>query len=145
MEWRKFNQTRDELISQRYPLHSRLQLFSGAVTPTVMYSCTSWTLTEDMLLTSRRAQRCMLRPILNTPRRRESSPQNAATDTYAHSNRAKIDDSTSDSTIDARRQLDFDDVQDDPGFEPWEEIARRLTHAAADLATCFHVDEWTIL
>ena len=143
MAWRKFNQLHDELTSKRYPLHSRLRLFSGAVTPTVMHGCTSWTLTKDLLLTLRRAQRRMLRLIVNTPRRRESTQQKSAADDDAQSNPARTDADTSDITIDAGREFELDDVEDDTGLEPWEEFIRRATHAATDLAARFHVDEWT--
>ena len=67
--WRKFGLLRHELTSKHYPLRSRLKLFDSVVTPTVLYGSSAWTLTKDMHMTLRRAQRRMLRLIIGTPRR----------------------------------------------------------------------------
>ena len=72
--WCHFNQLRHELTAKRYPLHSRLRLFNGTVTPSVMYGSASWTLTKDMVSTLKRTQRRMIRLIVGTPRRRAPTP-----------------------------------------------------------------------
>jgi hypothetical protein len=83
--WKKFHLLRDELTSKTYPLTSRLRLLDGTVTPTVLYGCTSWTLTQDMMTKLQRAQRRMLRLVIGTPRRHTSTttttaePPNATT------------------------------------------------------------------
>ena len=46
--WRKFSMLRHELTSKSYPLNSRLQLFDGTVTQTVLYGSAALTLTKDM-------------------------------------------------------------------------------------------------
>ena len=43
--WRKFNMLRHELTSKTYPLKSRLKLFNGTITPTILYGCTAWAAT----------------------------------------------------------------------------------------------------
>ena len=58
-----------------FPLHTRLRLFDGTITPTVLYACTSWTLTNDLLTILQRTQRRMLRLILGAPRRTTQPPQ----------------------------------------------------------------------
>ena len=81
--WRKFHLLRHELTSKTYPLKSRLRLFDGTVTPTILYGSAAWTLTKDMEMTLKRTQRRMLRLVLGTPRRRHQQPT-APTAARAH-------------------------------------------------------------
>ena len=144
MGWGTFNKLRDELTSNRYPLHSRLRLFNGTVTPTVMYGCTSWTLTKDMLLALRRTQRRMLRLIVNTRRRRVNN-QTAPADDTTSSDPEQSDDGPQSSSDDIRRHLNFDDADEDSDLEPWDEFIRRATYAATERATRSQVEDWTTL
>ena len=144
MGWGTFNKLRDELTSNRYPLHSRLRLFNGTVTPTVMYGCTSWTLTKDMLLALRRTQRRMLRLIVNTRRRRVNN-QTAPADDTTSSDPEQSDDGPQSSSDNIRRHLNFDDADEDSDLEPWDEFIRRATYAATERATRSQVEDWTTL
>ena len=65
--WKKFFVLKQELTSKRYSLSDRLRLFHGTVTPTVLSSCETWTLTTDLENRLRRTQRQMLRMILQSP------------------------------------------------------------------------------
>ena len=64
----KFNQYKEELTSSVYSLRSRLRLFSSVLTGTMVYACSSWTLTcaQEQLL--RTTQRKMLHSILGQRR-----------------------------------------------------------------------------
>ena len=77
--WRKFCLLKRELTTNTYPLRDRLRLFHGTVTPTALYACTSWTLTQELENRLRRTQRQMLRMILGSPRRRNNTYQNGTT------------------------------------------------------------------
>ena len=68
--WRKFHMFKRELTTRSYSLRGRLRLFHGVVTPTVLYSCTAWTLTTQIQNKLKRTQRQMLRMIIGSPRRR---------------------------------------------------------------------------
>ena len=44
---RKFHMLKQELTTRAYSLLGRLRLFHGTITPTVLYGCSSWTMTTD--------------------------------------------------------------------------------------------------
>ena len=69
--WRKFNMLRHELTSNTYPLQSRLKLFDGTITPSILYGCEAWTLTKQLTAKLTCTQRRMLRLVIGTPRRRQ--------------------------------------------------------------------------
>ena len=42
--WKNFHSLKQEHIGKKYSLNDRIRLVNGAVTPTVLYGCESWTL-----------------------------------------------------------------------------------------------------
>ena len=156
--WRKFNILRQELTSKFYPLSSRLRLFDATVTPTVLYACTSWTLTKDAELTLRRVQRRMIRLIIGTPRRLTTPPA---------SNNEHLNPTTSyTNNLDDREDNDESDDADTGGsdvtsnpseptvinndsdvekqdLEPWIEYIKRATRIAEQMASRLYIEEWT--
>ena len=66
--WRNFFFLKQELTGHAYSLNDRLRLFHGTVTPTLLYSSETWTLTADLENRIPRTQRQMLRMILHSPR-----------------------------------------------------------------------------
>ena len=73
--WRKFCLLKHELTTKTYSIKDRLRLFHGTITPTILYGCSSWTLTGELENRLRRTQRQMLRMIINPPRRRLSESE----------------------------------------------------------------------
>ena len=111
-----------------------------------MYGCAKRTLTKYMLLTLRLAQRRMLRFIVNTSRRRQRQPHASTDENTTNPDTEQHDDGTSDdSKSTVRQHLDFDDVDDESDLESWDSFIRRATHAASDLATRAHVEEWVTI
>ena len=134
--WGKFHLLRHELTSKHYPLKSRIKLFNSTVTPTVMYGCTSWTLTKDMETTLQRAQRRMLRLIINTPRRRTHKSQRNGDDESQSTN-----DATSnppDTNLEHLITLTNEEL-----LEPWPEFIKRATRAVETQLAKLHIEEWT--
>ena len=115
--WRKFHALRDELTNKRYSLKSRLRLFNGTITPTVLYACTSWTMTTDLATTLQRAQRRMIRLIIGTPRR-ISQPQS-----------------------DDTQQLGDTNSSDDH-LERWDLFLQRTTRIAETAMSRHHIAQW---
>ena len=67
--WAKFMVYKKELCGKAYPLRDRLKLFEATVTPTVLYGCGCWTMTEDREKLLRCTQRRMLRWIVGVGRK----------------------------------------------------------------------------
>jgi hypothetical protein len=67
--WRKFWAHKSELCGKAYRLKDRLRLFNSVVTPSVLYSCGTWTMTTERMRRLRTAQRMMLRKIIGTKRK----------------------------------------------------------------------------
>ena len=122
--WRKFHLLRSELTNKHYPLKARLRLFNGTITPTVLYACTSWTLTDDLATTLHRTQRRMLRLIVGTPRR-TSQP--------SHPN----DDSNHNHSPNGT-------THNNNGLEPWCDFIQRATHVADAIMSKHNITSWTI-
>ena len=97
--WRKFHLLKRELTTKSYSLNSRIRLFQGTVTPTVLYACTSWTLTVELENRLKRTQRQMLRMILGSPRR-----HHGPTHIEPNSSNNTNNDSTSPTTDSTTRQ-----------------------------------------
>ena len=130
--WARFHQLRYELTNKRFPLHSRLRLFNGTVTPSVLYGCSSWTLTKEMLLILRRVQRKMLRLVTGVPRRRNEQHQHTR-DTSDDGHHHNMPDANTANNADYTASSS--DERLDDGKEPWAGYIRRTTHEATDHAS----------
>ena len=133
--WRKFHLLRHKLTSKHYPLTSRLRLFNSTVTPTVMYSCAAWTLNKDMAATLRRAQRRMLRLIVNTPRRTTQQTHHSDDDTNTANDATS---NTSDTNLEHLITLTDDEL-----IEPRPEFVKRATRAVEAHLDRLQIGEWT--
>ena len=51
--WKKFHVLKEKLTNKKYSLSSRLKVFNGTVTPTMLYGCCTWTLTTKAIGGSR--------------------------------------------------------------------------------------------
>ena len=67
--WAKFGMLKTELTDQAVPLRLRLRLFHAVVTPSVLYGCASWVLTDSRERLLRSAQRRMIRWMMGKKRR----------------------------------------------------------------------------
>ena len=105
--WSKFSVYRKELTDKRYPLISRMKLFSSVVTPTALYGCCTWTMTKHLESNLRTAQRKMLRRILGAARR-------------------KILNNSSGSSQEGDEQVEQVDEHED-GMENWIDWIKRVT------------------
>ena len=128
--WRKFHALRNELTSRRYPLRTRLRLFDGTITPTVLYACTSWTLTDDLATTLQRTQRRMLRLIVGTPRRNHQPSRCTNEQATMHP-----------SATTGTHELLADTNKDD--LEPWVDFIKRATHIAEATISKQNISQWT--
>ena len=83
LAWWKFFLLKRELTTKSHSLKRELRLFHGTVTPTILYGCTSWTLTQELENRLRWTQRQMMRMILGSTRRRATqqneTPSNNST------------------------------------------------------------------
>ena len=151
--WRRFWTFKRELTTRSYSLKGRLRLFDGTVTPTLLYGCSSWTLTTDLENRLRRTQRQMLRMILNSPRRRRTTPTTNNDTTHSHPDAAASQDNdaaSSPSSGTDTHDVDSDtpdvhippDADDD--LEPWADWMRRCTHEAERQMTNLGIDDWVV-
>ena len=62
---------RGELTDRAVPLHLRLRLFHAVLTPTILYGCASWVMTESRSTLLRTTQLKMLRVLLGRGRIRK--------------------------------------------------------------------------
>ena len=128
---------RHELTSKTYPLKARLKLFNGTITPTILYGCTAWTTTQDMITTLQRTQRRMLRMILGTPRRRL---QHAGTQPPNDHSSDDINSNTSQSP-----PLDhLITLPDEEALEPWPDFIKRATRQAEAMTTKMIMEECAV-
>jgi len=133
--WRKFFAQREELMGKHYSLNSRMRLFHGTVTPTVLYGCEAWTMTATMENRLRRVQRQMLRMILQMPRRRHAAGGHRDGLPQSSDNSAA---STDDEQIPDHPVHECDD----DGLEPWADWIRRATKKAEEVLTRLKVADW---
>lgn len=163
---------RKRVTSKTYSLRSRMRLFDGCVTPTVLYGCTSWTLTKDMTTKLQRTQRRMLRLVIGTPRRRNNTTTTTTTTpTTTKHNRNNhdpldVDEGTTsndsndrndiNSDVDSQSTDDVDSTTcdannlDDLGptadedLEPWPDFIKRATRVAEESIQKLGIEEWTV-
>ena len=73
--WAKFGALKMELTDRSVPIQLRLRLFNAVITPTVLYGCSSWVLTESRTTSLRTTQARMLRCMLASRRRKDEEGQ----------------------------------------------------------------------
>jgi hypothetical protein len=78
--WAKFGVMKEQLLVKAVPLDLRLRLFDAVVTPTVLYGCASWVMTESRNKQLATVQKKMLRAILG--RRRKVDQTNGSTESW---------------------------------------------------------------
>ena len=66
--WAKFGTFKNELTDKTVPLNLRLKLFNSVLIPTMLYGCSSWTLTGTREAKLRSTQMKMLRATLGKKR-----------------------------------------------------------------------------
>ena len=66
--WKRFHAQKQELMNRDYSLNDRLRLSHGTVSPTVLYGCEAWTLTQPFAQKLRKAQRSMTHKIFGKAR-----------------------------------------------------------------------------
>ena len=71
--WAKCMTWKKELCGKSYPLKDRLRLFNATVTPTVLYGCGCWAMTDARERKLRTTQRRMLRWIVGIGRRKATN------------------------------------------------------------------------
>jgi len=71
--WAAFSQHKSELCCSHYSLSDRIKLFEAAVTPAVLYACSTWTLTGKLESKLQVARRKMLRYVFRLHRRSANS------------------------------------------------------------------------
>ena len=66
--WGDFTRLKSELCNRKYCKRSRARLFDAVITPTVMYGCTSWSMTEEHAHLLTKTRRAMLRKMFYSHR-----------------------------------------------------------------------------
>ena len=117
--WAKFGLYKKELTDKPYSFKDRLQLFNAVVTPTFLYGCCSWAMTDGRGKRIRGAQRKMLRTILGKHRTLE----------------LKCDESTSEESS---------DISSEHGelAESYVEWTKRVTQYAEEAIGMAKVSDW---
>ena len=145
--WRKFHALRQELTGKRYSLHDRLRLFNGVVTPTILYGCEAWTMTQELQNRVKRTQRQMLRMIIHLPRRvserREepSGPQDRADSVPSTDSGSDVASVLAEE--DAQHQRHEAEAADDTtNLESWVEWIKRSTREAEKHMSSLGIDDW---
>ena len=67
--WAKYGTLKKELLDHNVPLRLRLRLFQSVVTPSALYGCSSWVLTEARANMLQSTQLRMIRNMLGKKRR----------------------------------------------------------------------------
>ena len=136
-------------------------LIHGTLSPTVLYACEAWTLTQELENRLRRTQRQMLRMILHAPRRTTNTqtPQrleDADTTTQrlntTQPNHHISDTDDSDSDVDSspntpQKQQPPTDASNDPEtfLEPWSDWIKRCTREAETRMNKLRLDDWVTM
>ena len=132
--WGKFAKYKKELTDPGYPLRQRLKLFNAVVTPTVLYSSGTWTMTKSREKRLLVAQRRMLRRIVKVGRRVEAKDGSVC------------DSNTSSSTPSednyASAQSEGDDGEEKQSEESWVHWIIRATRSGEKELAKARVPDW---
>ena len=121
--WKRFFSHKKTLCNRSIPVRTRMKLFDGTVSPTVLFGSSCWTMTAEREHKLRKAQRQMLRTMLQVGRRRQAN-QGGTSDTDSASN---LTASSNDEEV----------------LEPWVDwLARATRYAEAELKKA-NVADWT--
>ena len=71
--WAKFGLYKNDLTDKSIPLKLRMKLFNAVLTPTALYGCCSWVMTEERAALLRAVQMKMMRSIVAQRRRPEET------------------------------------------------------------------------
>jgi len=130
--WAKFHSYKQEITSKNYSLHDRLRVFEAVVSPTVLYGCSSWTLTQDLEKVVSRTQRRMLRMILGSGRRLMATATEG-------SSQHDADSQCSETLL---NPPDVDTNSEGDHLEPWVDWIRRTTHAIEHHTDKLKMESW---
>ena len=136
--WATFHKYGQELISKRYMLKHRLQLFDAPITPTICYASGTWAPTKEHERMIQTTQRKMLRLIIQTKNTKRSwNKVNTSEDfdnidsscTNDESEDGKSDTSHNDQDSDVSLEIDNDEEIDAAEIkeEEWVEYIERST------------------
>ena len=145
--WAAFHKYRQELTSKDYRLCHRLRLFNMVITPTMTYASGTWTLTQKHEKMIRKAQRKMLRLIIQTRRRykkKERTPNSKKEEVPEEkkdennediSDKETGDDLQEDSNKDQDSDVSFqeeadEEIDDTDNEEDWVTFIKRSTEEA---------------
>ena len=106
--WASFHKHKEELCNKRYRKSDRMRLFNAVVTPTLLYGCGAWTLTQAQEQSLKALQRKMLRYVLRVFRRKTSTGEMEEWAEYLKRSAETVDEE--------RRQHDM---------EEWSSLSRR--------------------
>lgn len=144
----------------------KLGNISYFVTPTILYGCVSWTLTQELENRLRRTQRQMMRMILGSTRRRttqqDETPPNTNTtppntnttpahknDTPAptneHNSNSDTDSDADDVESNAPEQDQPANTNDEHDLEPWADWIQRCTHEAEAQMKTMGLEDWVAI
>ena len=139
--WRKFHVWKQELTTRTYSLLGRLRLFNGTVTPTVLYGCSSWTMTTERHNRLRRVQRQMLRMILGSPRRQIAQ----TTPAPQHDAPTSTDSTDSTKSTATDDEATAEQPREDLTLEPWAVWVKRTTHEAERHLARLNIQDWSTI
>ena len=145
--WAAFHKYRQELTSKDYRLCHRLRLFNVVITPTMTYASGTWTLTQKHEKMIRKAQRKMLRLIIQTKRKykkkarasnnkKEEVPEGKKDENNENiSDKETEDDLQEDSNKDQDSDVSFQEEADEEidatdNEEDWVTFIKRSTEEA---------------
>jgi hypothetical protein len=125
--WKKFHVWKHVLCNRSYSLRHRLKLFESAVTPTILYGSSSWSMTSDREAQLRTLQRRMLRWIVGVGRLRRTG---------------EVSPTSSDSSSDESEPEQCEDEEGKLDTETWVEWCIRATGISEHHANIAGVTDW---
>eukprot|EP00959_Pyramimonas_sp_CCMP1952_P457250 9474584-Pyramimonas_sp.AAC.1 len=143
--WKKFGLFKHELTTRSYSLGDRLRLFNGVVSPTLLYGAGSWAMTTPLETRVRATQRCMLRMILGSQRRRVQENGTEASDNNQSdgpNDTSDSESSTTDSNDTSTSTTPSSHAQNN--VEPWQEWIRRTTRHIVQYYHDLGYEDWCV-